>query len=147
MFRFLIIILALAAYGANSLLNNVTNTVATTTQKVVEPGAATSMLSKLSTAAGALAVDTVSQATGLDVRPMPTYGCSSNNVSSDKIQALLATLPEAQRGALEGLISSSMGYMPILGYSGELGMGLCLPYLKKMVLLPEQAKTILGLTD
>lgn len=66
---------------------------------------------------------------------MPHEGCGEGSLSPDKLAELSAALPDEQRAAFESLLGAAPD-MPVQMYNGPAGMGLCIPKLGRMALLP-----------
>lgn len=138
MFRFLLIILGLAAFGAYSLV-----------EKAAGPGAAqtavrTTSEGGLMAGLGNMALSAVANASGVDTAPLPMTGCATSALSQDNINVLLSNLPETQSAALSQLLSSGTQALTVEWYSGELGTGLCIPATNRVVLFPPQVAQTLN---
>lgn len=131
MFRFLLLILGLAAFGAYSLL-----------EKAAGPSApaalATSSEGGFMAGLGNLALSAASNASGLNTAPLPETGCAASALSPENINALLNSLPDAQGAAVSALLANSSQMLAVEWYSGELGQGICVPGINKVVLFPLQ---------
>lgn len=75
---------------------------------------------------------------GLEVRPLPTTGCSRSLLDPVAVQELLAVLPEPQATTLASLLGATQSAWMAQAYSGVYGTGLCLPVQGKLVVLPPQ---------
>lgn len=131
MFRFLVVVLGLAAYGAYSLVERMAG--APPTQVIQDAAASTSGgFSNL----GGMAVSAVANMSGLQTAPLPDTGCAQGALNQENLEALLEKAPEPQREALLALISKGTETMTIQWYNGSQGVGLCLPSQNKVILLP-----------
>jgi hypothetical protein len=141
MFRFVFIILALALYGAYSLLTSFTGhgsqeqVASQATEQVtqqVQDGASTGLVD----GAKQLAAAAASKATGFGLESLPEEGCSDSMVAPTKVEALVLSLPEPQRSALATVLNASSSVWTAQIYKGEKGVGLCLPAHDKLIVLP-----------
>lgn len=130
MFRFFLVVLGLAGYGAYSLVERMAG--APPTEIFQEASAATGGLSNL----GGMAVSAVANMSGLTTAPLPDTGCAQGALNRENLEMLLDKAPEAQREALLKLIGKGSEALPLQGYNGDLGIGLCLPTQRQVVLLP-----------
>lgn len=134
MFKVLLVILGLAAYGAYTLLNNFS--------KPAEPAAAVE--SQRPSGLASLAMSAVEGVTGLSAAPLPPVGCQENaTLSRENMMALLDAMPEAQRETLLYWLTGDKVAMPMMQpYLGEQGLGVCLPAQDKVILLPAAAAEV-----
>lgn len=136
MFKILLLILGLAAYGAYSLVSSFGG----------NPDATAAAPTSASSGLGSWALSAASGAVGLDTAPLPTTGCQENALSRDNLAELVSALPDVQREALLALIDKGAAAVTVQWYSGPDGVGLCLPAQGKRVLLPAVVtQTISGL--
>ena len=137
MFKILLLILALAAYGAYTLLGKFV-------PGAVDAGVAhvASGESSASSAAGGIAWSAFSTITGLPAVPMPDTGCQSTTLTGETVDQILESLPEGQRILLRNMLETGGTLIPVNWYNGELGIGLCVPSLKKLVVLPDKWRAV-----
>lgn len=76
------------------------------------------------------------QLAGLQVAPLQPVGCSSSAVSPEKIEELMLALPQDKRAPLAALLSTTAPAWTVQLYSGNLGMGLCLPSVNVVLVFP-----------
>lgn len=77
-------------------------------------------------------------AAGIQLRtPMPDTGCSGSVIEPAKVMELLHTLPEEHRWPVAKVLKVSSPAWTMQLYTGELGMGLCLPVQNSLLLMPE----------
>lgn len=126
MFKILLLIMGLAAYGAYSLVSSFGGN--------QDPAAAVS--TSASSGLGSWALSAAAGAAGLDTDPLPATGCQENALSRDNLAELVSALPDVQREALLALIGKGAAAVTVQWYSGPDGVGLCLPAQGKRVLLP-----------
>lgn len=139
MFRIAFLVLALAVYGAYSLLSSVWSSGAEAAAKVSEAAVASvaSETSEFSlSSATDLAAGAAAKLSGLDLKPLPAEGCSESVLSPQEVMNLLDQLPGAQRTALAKLLNASSSVWTAQLYSGESGVGLCLPAQGKLLSIP-----------
>lgn len=129
MFKILLVILALAIYGAHSLLASFNG----------NPPPSAEAPSGL----GAMALSAVAGATGISIAPLPDTGCQDSALSQDNLTEIFATLPDVQREALSRLIDWGASVVTVQLYTGPDGIGLCLPAQGRLVLLPARASQVL----
>lgn len=136
MFKFALLFLGLAAYGAYALVERVAGT---------SPVAAVEAASRASIGFGSMAVDAVANLSGLQTAALPDTGCAANALSQDNLAELLANVPAEQQEALSRAVDLGTSAMAALQlYSGDLGVGLCLPGQNKVVLLPAKVSETLA---
>lgn len=139
MIRTTFLILALALYGAYSLLSSFWSTAPESAEAVsaraTSTAPASSSLLSL-TSAGDLAVLAASKMSGVDLQPLPEQGCSDSVLSPQQVLDLLDRLPDGQRMALAKALNASSGVWTAQLYSGADGIGLCLPAYNRMLRLP-----------
>lgn len=133
MFKIILIILALAAFGANSLYNSATGQNPAAPPAVLAPQPESSF--GLSSMAN-MAVNAAASLAGGGVQTIPDHGCSESAVSVEKLNTFLMTLPEVQRNAIGKLLNSSSTVWATQFYSGSAGLGFCVPAHDKLILLP-----------
>lgn len=136
MFRFLLLVGALALYGAYSLFSH-----STTSEPA--PAAVTADRPPVTAPAdtSSFVADVASSLTGFQFLPLPDQGCSPSALPPDRAQALVESLPLAQQVALAKLLNASSSVWTVQLYTGDLGTGLCLPVQGKLVLLPAAANS------
>lgn len=134
--RFLLLILALAAYGAYSLLTSFTGGGSAAPPKT--QAQAKQSEHSLFSADGltGMATHAVASAVGVGMQPLPATGCSSSFVPATQVEDLLLTLPEGQRALLAKLMVGSSAVWSAQIYKGEHGIGLCFPGQEKLLVLP-----------
>lgn len=134
MFRFLLLVGALALYGAYSLFSH-------STPPAPAPAPVTSDHPAVTAPADAssFVADVASSLTGFQFLPLPNQGCSPSALPPDRARALVESLPLAQQVALAKLLNASASVWTVQLYTGELGTGLCLPVQEKLVLMPAAA--------
>lgn len=135
--KFIVLILALAAYGAYSLLASIASS--NSEPSLVAAPVASSpkgLLSGLSSTASDFVVGAAESVTGLEVQPLPEFGCSGSALSPSQVLALIDQLPEAQRTTLAKLLDVSSPVWSAQLYTSEAGVGLCLPGKGKLIKLP-----------
>lgn len=76
------------------------------------------------------------QVAGLQVAPLQPMGCSPSAVSPEKIEELMLALPQDKRAPLAALLSTTAPAWTVQLYSGNLGMGLCLPSVNVVLVFP-----------
>lgn len=139
MFRIAFLILALAVYGAYSLLSSVwssgTEAAAQVSEAAVASVASETPTFSLSSATD-LAAGAAAKLSGLDLKPIPDEGCSESVLSPQEVMNLLDQLPDAQRTALAKVLNASSSVWTAQLYSGASGVGLCLPTQGKLLSLP-----------
>ena len=133
MFRILTLVLALAAYGAYTLLHNVTGTHAAKPEVASAAEAASTF--SFDSAAG-LVGSATEFATGGALQPIPNEGCSDSALPPEQVMALLDKLPDTQRAALATVLNASSTVWTVQLYHGDQGVGLCLPTQGKLLRLP-----------
>ncbi|WP_126223674.1 hypothetical protein [Burkholderia ambifaria] len=134
MFRFLLLVGALALYGAYSLFSHSPGPEPAPT--VADRPAVTAPADTSSFVA-----DVASSLTGFQFLPLPDQGCSPSALPPDRARALVESLPLAQQVALAKLLNASSAVWTVQLYTGELGTGLCLPVQEKLVLMPAAANS------
>lgn len=141
--KIILIILALAAYGAYSLFSPAASKVPPELKAVVEKPAASATAGVMEqfglSSATDLAATAAAKVSGLGVEPLPVSGCSESALSPSQVLDLLNTMPEAQRVAVAKLLDVSSSVWSAQLYSGDNGMGLCLPTKGKLVRFPGAA--------
>lgn len=138
--KFIVIILALAVYGAYSLVGGLGSTTPEKTEATAKkpaPTAAPSTLQKFGLSSAAdLAASAAAKVTGFDLQPIPETGCSESVLSPVQIMDLVDRLPEGQRAALAKALDATSTVWTAQLYRGETGVGLCLPKQSKLLKLP-----------
>lgn len=141
MLRFIVVILALALYGAYSLVGsfsgNNKQTVAAAEAAQPEPASSGFSLG----GAAEMAVNAATQTAGMSLVPIPSEGCSDSILPAAAVETLVLTLPEPQRTALAAVLNASSTVWTAQLYKGEKGIGLCLPAHDKLVVLPAGVNT------
>lgn len=149
--KLILIILALAAYGAYSLFSPGTSKPKAPAQLASVQSQATSaaegVMAHLGISSAAdLAATAAAKVTGLEVQEIPETGCSDSALSPSQVLELLNTMPEAQRVAVAKLLDVSSSVWSAQLYTGEGGVGLCLPAKGKLVRLPSVSAPTLSVT-
>lgn len=149
--RFIFIILALAAYGAYSLMSSFTGhgpaAPASTPAAVAQGQKEAAPLFSLDGLTN-MATNAVASAAGVGMQELPKTGCSTSVVPATQVEELLESLPEGQRELLAKLMVSSSVLWTAQVYKGEQGVGLCFPTQEKLLLLPGAASgPAAGLVD
>lgn len=134
MFRFLLLVGALALYGAYSLFSH-------SPAPVPTPTAADRPAVSAPADTFSFVADVASSLTGFQFLPLPDQGCSPSALPPDRARALVESLPLAQQVALAKLLNASSSVWTVQLYTGELGTGLCLPVQEKLVLMPAAANS------
>jgi hypothetical protein len=134
MFRFLLLVGALALYGAYSLFSH--SPTPESAPAVADRPAVTAPADTASFVA-----DVASSLTGFQFLPLPDRGCSPSALPPDRARTLVESLPLAQQVALAKLLNASSSVWTVQLYTGELGTGLCLPVQEKLVLMPAAANS------
>lgn len=135
MLKILLIVLALAAYGASSIFDKFSSPDAAAEAEATESSApaAPSLLSSVTS----MAVSAVSSASGVNIAAMPEEGCAAGALSEDKLAELFNSLPESQAELLRQLVDNSgASNLTVEWYSGELGTGVCVPAKQLVFLIP-----------
>ena len=135
--KFIVLILALAFYGAYSLFGSVTSSALEPPLVAASvPSAPEGLLSGLSATASEFVVGAAEAVTGLEVQPLPDVGCSGSALSPAQVLALIDQLPEPQRTAIAKLLDVSSPVWSAQLYTSGTGVGLCLPGKGKLIKLP-----------
>jgi hypothetical protein len=128
MFRIVLLILALALYGAHALM----------TGSAVNPGSP----SPAAIEQGGSTTDATSGATSpglISFLPLPAEGCTDGALPPERVEALVESLPPQSQVALAKVLNASSTVWSAELYAGPLGTGLCLPGQNEMVLFPQAA--------
>lgn len=146
MLKILLIILALAAYGASALMDKFS---APAEEAPASASVADSKSTSLASSLGSMAVSAVTSASGIDVAAMPLDGCARGALSQESIEELFDTLPEGQADMLRQMLASTGATnLTMEWYSGELGTGVCIPAKELVFLFPSAiTQTLSSLTD
>lgn len=144
MIRAIVVVIALAAYGACALLGSVQQPPAGDTAISAASGAQDGF--SLSGAAD-LAATTTAKMSGLALTEMPAEGCSSSVLSPQQVVELLDRLQEPQRLALAKLLDVSSAVWTAQVYRGADGVGLCLPTQNRLLRLPMDVPELVGGPD
>lgn len=160
MFRILVAVLGLAAYGGYNLVTSISpdeQAPAVASRQATAPASAAgatakSYLDMLPKDVGGFSLesakvfvaDAATAAVGVQMLDIPEVGCSESLISADRIDALLSTLPDTQRGVISAALSSGSTVWKAQVYQGSLGFGLCLPVQSKLIVLPVAGQFNLG---
>lgn len=133
MLKILLIVLALAAYGASSLFEKFSSPEQEEATAETREPATPSLMSSVTS----MAVSAVSSASGVDIAAMPEEGCAAGALSQENLDELLNTLPESQAALLSQMLDSTgAANLSVEWYSGELGTGVCVPAKQLVFLFP-----------
>lgn len=140
MLRFLFIILALAAYGAYSLISGFWES---------DPVPVPVGVQETSKGFGfnldgakEMAVTAAAKSTGFEFSELPANGCSGSILEPQKVESLVLSLQEPQRSALASVLNASSVVWAAQLYTGARGVGLCLPASNRLVLFPSGASSM-----
>lgn len=131
--RLIYIILGLAAYGAYTLLTNLTG------HQVVMPWqTAAPRTSSLAEHAIQLAASSA----GLVFVALPATGCSPSVMSPSQVSEFVSAIPDPQRSALARVLSASSSVWTVQLYRGSFGVGVCLPSVQRLLVMPKGLSAI-----
>jgi hypothetical protein len=139
MFRIVLLILALALYGAHALMDKAHSVAAPGSQDtaaVVQAGDAAS--APVASSPGLIA-GLASSLLGINFLPLPDEGCSDSALPPERVEALVESLPAQSQMALAKVLNASSTVWSAELYTGALGTGLCLPAQNELVLFPQTA--------
>lgn len=71
----------------------------------------------------------------ISMAPMPAVGCSDSVLNGDKLEEFLTVLPETASVPIALALDFSRAAWEAQLYSGELGVGLCLPSRDRVILI------------
>ena len=74
--------------------------------------------------------------------PLPSSGCSGSTIPPEKVVELLNALPEEHRLPVAKVLHISSPAWTMQVYSGDLGLGLCLPVQDTLLLMPEPKEPV-----
>lgn len=141
MLRILIIILALAGYGAYSLLGSISDSPVTPPQPIGGDASQPVSSGFSLTSAADMAINAAAATAGMQFAPLPPQGCSDSMLPPAKVEELVYSMPEPQRTALATVLNASSHVWTAQLYKGDNGVGLCLPVPGKLIVLPRGINT------
>lgn len=129
MFKFIAILIGLVTFGTYSLLTEDTDQPA----PVVSQSDPTFMAQM---GLGYTASSAVKM-TGLELHPIPSSGCSSSVLTPAQVISFVNLLPDMPRLFLAKAMDATSSMWTAQLYSGDLGVGLCLPMQGKFLKFPD----------
>jgi hypothetical protein len=138
MFRIVLLILALALYGAHALMTGSAVNPGSPSPAAIEQGGSTTDATSGATSPGLIA-GLASTFLGISFLPLPAEGCTDGALPPERVEALVESLPPQSQVALAKVLNASSTVWSAELYAGPLGTGLCLPGQNEMVLFPQAA--------
>lgn len=142
MLKIILILFALAAYGAYALLEQtaagLSAVASSSSAPVSSQSAPATGWQNIPEGLTQAVATTAFAATGLELAPLvDPESCNPGVLGADRIQELYAVMPDVQRQALASLLSNNPE-IPVQPYSGQAGVGLCVITYNKVIVIPNE---------